>query len=140
MTRETILIVEDDRVHAAYLQQILTDLAYSVRGPVASGEEAIFGAVTWRPDLILMDIELAGEMDGITAAEQIVTALDVPIIYLADYSQETLLREASTSMPHGYLVKPVPEWKLAGTIEMVLYRRAFERGLSRKAKQEPPIS
>jgi CheY-like chemotaxis protein len=140
MTRETILIVEDDRVHATYLQQILTELAYSVKGPVASGEEAILVVAMWRPDLILMGIELAGEMDGITVAGEIMNVLDVPIIYLADYSQQNQLEEVKANMPHGYLVKPVPEWKLTGTIEMALHRHAFERGLSRKAKQEPPIS
>ncbi|MEI6314090.1 MAG: response regulator [Syntrophus sp. (in: bacteria)] len=135
MTGETILIVEDDGILATHLHYMLMELGYNVLAPVASGEEAISVAAARRPDLVLVDIELTGEMNGITAAEQIRAAADIPIIFLTAYSEDKLLQQAKTIAPYGYLVKPVPERELAATIEMALHRHTIDRSLKEsKAK------
>ena len=127
MAHETILIVEDDGILAAFLQDTLTGFGYTALQPVATGEEAITKAAEQKPQLVLMDIELAGEMNGITAAEHIQSASDIPIIYLSGYSQYPLLQQAKVVAPYGYLVKPVPVEELAAMIEMALYKNILDR-------------
>jgi PAS domain S-box-containing protein len=127
MAHETILIVEDDGILAAFLQDTLTAFGYTALQPVATGEEAIAKAAEQKPQLVLMDIELAGEMNGITAAEHIQSASDTPIIYLSGYSQYSLLQKAKVVAPYGYLVKPVPVEELAAMIEMALYKHILDR-------------
>ena len=129
MAQKTIFAVEDDDIFAAYLETALTDLGYAVLGPVATGEDAIAQARANKPDLILMDIDLAGEMDGIAAADHIKSFLDVPIIYLTGHSEPSFLRQAGITAPYGYLVKPVSRQELATTIEMALYRHALDMKL-----------
>ena len=126
---QTILAVEDDGIYADYLETVLTDLGYAVLGPVATGEDAIARAKANKPDLILMDINLAGEMDGIAAAEQIHSFSDIPLIYLTGQSDDPSLRQARITTPYGYLVKPVSRQELRATIEMALYRHGFDMRL-----------
>jgi PAS domain S-box-containing protein len=115
-----ILIVEDQRVIAADIESTLKNLGYTIAGSVASGEEAVPTASEVRPDLILMDIRLRGQMDGIQAAEAIRAETDVPIVYLTAYAdEETLLRARATS-PFGYLVKPFNERELRAAIEIAI--------------------
>ena len=127
MAHENILIVEDDGILAAFLQDTLNAFGYTALQPVATGEEAIAKAAEQKPQLVLMDIELAGEMNGITAAEHIQSASDIPIIYLSGYSQYPLLQKAKVVAPYGYLVKPVPVEELAAMIEMALYKNILDR-------------
>ena len=94
MTGETILIVEDDGILATHLHYMLMELGYNVLAPVAAGEDAISVAAARRPDLVLVDIELTGEMNGITAAGHIRAAADIPIIFLTAYSEDKLLQQA----------------------------------------------
>lgn len=129
MAGETILIVEDNGILAADLQDMLTGLGYGVLEPAACGEEAVFVASARRPDLILMDIKLAGEMSGIAAAAQIGAVSDIPIVYLTSYSQESVLQQAKATAPYGYLVKPVSERDLAATLEMAICKHALDRRL-----------
>jgi len=129
MEKETILIVEDDAILAVHLRNMLIGLGYSVPEPVATGEAAIAAVAAERPDLILMDIQLAGVMDGITASGHIRSAADVPIVFLTGYSQDPLLQRAKTTAPYGYLLKPVSQPELAATIEMALYRHRIDRQL-----------
>jgi PAS domain S-box-containing protein len=135
MSGETILIVEDDGILAAHLEQVLTELEYTPLAPVASGEEAISAAAALKPDLILMDINLTGEMNGITAAGHIGAEYSVPIIFLTGHAEDTLIQEAKTVTPYGYLVKPVPERELAATIEMALYRHTLDWRLKGSQQQ-----
>jgi len=135
MLNETILIVEDDGILVAQLQDRLTSLGYTVLGPVDSGEAAIAAVKAQPPDMVLMDIKLAGEMDGITAAGRIQSAADIPIVYLTGYSQDLLLQQAKVTAPYGYLVKPVSERELAATLEMGLYRHTLDRRL-RESEEE----
>ena len=94
MTNERILIAEDDGIVAAWLQSILTELGYAVPEMVASGEEAVRQAAETRPELVLMDTRLTGDMDGIEAGGQIRARLDIPVVYLTAHLDETLLQRA----------------------------------------------
>ena len=129
MTGQTILIVEDDGIIAARLQDILTRFGYIAPEPVASGEAAVAAVATAVPDLVLMDIALAGMVNGVTAAEHIRAEFDVPIVYLTAYSQAAQLERAKATDPYGYLIKPVAERELLATLEMALHRHAFDRRL-----------
>ncbi len=126
MTKPTILIVEDDGILAIHLEDLLKRQGYSTLAPVASGEKAIDIVITQKPSIVLMDIELSGKMNGITAAEKISETTDTPVIFLTGFSQDPMLEEAKFVAPYGYLVKPVPERELAATIEMALYKHQLD--------------
>jgi len=115
-----ILIVEDEFVVACDLCDTLEDLGYAVVDVVASGEEAIARARSARPSAILMDIRLAGEMDGIQAAARIRSEQDVPIVFLSAHSSEDTLRRATATDPFGYLVKPFKAPELRCAIQVAL--------------------
>jgi len=103
---KNILIVEDQAIVAMTIETQLEELGYKVAGIAASGQEAILLAREKKPDLILMDINLEGTMDGITAAEHISLFLDSPIIYLTAYSDGETIRRAGLTSPFTYLTKP----------------------------------
>jgi PAS domain S-box-containing protein len=125
-TNGRILIVEDDGIIAARLQSILTGLGYTVAAVVASGEEAIERAAETRPGLVLMDVRLAGAMDGIEAGGQIRARWNIPVVYLTAHMDDNLLQRAMLTEPYGYLVKPVQDRELRATIEMALYKHRME--------------
>jgi len=129
MSGEKILIVEDDGIIASSLAMILTKFGYKVAGTVQTGEEAIKKAKEISPNLVLMDIHLRGNLNGIDAAVQISEDMDIPIIYLTAYSEEGLLQRAKITEPYGYLVKPVHDRELYATIEMALYKHKLEAQL-----------
>jgi CheY-like chemotaxis protein len=122
MTQASILIVEDDGILALFLQNMLSRLDYAILPPVATGEAAVTCALEKRPDLVLMDIHLDGEMNGITAASRIVEKAAIPIIFLTSFIQKSVLDQAKNAAPYGYLVKPVTERDLVTTIETALYK------------------
>jgi two-component system, cell cycle sensor histidine kinase and response regulator CckA len=127
MARETILIVEDERIVARDLQAMLHRLGYTVAALAANGADAIAKARTLRPDLVLMDIRLQGAMDGIEAASAILTQLDIPVIYLTAFTDDATRQRARQTAPYGYLVKPFDERTVQTTIEMALERHARDR-------------
>ena len=129
MHKPHILLVEDDGILATSLQQMVTHMGYAVAGLLASGEEAVAFTSGTQVDLVLMDIELAGRMTGIEAAEAICQTRDVPIVFLTGYSHDPLLEQAKIAAPYGYLIKPVPERELAATITLALHRHALDREL-----------
>jgi PAS domain S-box-containing protein len=129
MTPATLLIVEDDSILAADLEVILSTLGYLVRGPVATGEEALALLEHHRVDLVLMDIELAGELNGIETAARLARSHDIPVVFLTGFSHDPLLEQARVAAPYGYLIKPVAERELAATIAMALHRHALDRQL-----------
>ena len=129
MTNERILIAEDDGIIAARLRSFLIKLGYVVPAVVASGEEAVRQAAAFRPELVLMDIRLAGNLDGIEAGGQISADLGIPLIYLTAYMDDTLLQRAKRTEPYGYLVKPVQDRELRATIEVALYRHHMDQQL-----------
>ncbi len=129
MTPARILIVEDDAILAAHLENVLTQLGYHVAGFVATGPDAIAVAQAQTPDVILMDIHLRGEMTGIEAATQINRQAAIPIVYLTAYTDETLLQQAKITEAYAYLAKPVRERELRASLEMALYKHRTEQRL-----------
>ncbi|GAA6621999.1 response regulator [Scytonema sp. NUACC26] len=134
MTRTTILVVEDEGIVAKDLQKRLLKLSYHVPAIAASGEEAIQIAETISPDLILMDIRLKGNIDGIEAAKEIQSHFDVPIIYLTAYADDNTLERARLTEPFGYVLKPFKEKELHATIEIALSKHKKERQLKENQK------
>lgn len=130
-----ILIAEDEQVIAHGLGASLTRLGYTVVAVVSSGEKAIQKAGELRPDLVLMDIMLEGEMDGIEAAQQIREGSHVPTIFLTAYSGEEIVQRARFAEPLGFIVKPYQERELHAAVQVALYRHTVERKLKR-AEQE----
>ncbi len=124
-----ILVVEDESIVALDIKNSLNILGYEVVGHASSGEDAIARAMETRPDLVLMDIILKGEMDGIQAAETIRARLDVPVIFLTACADDKTLNRAKVTEPFGYLLKPFEEWELHGHIEIALYKHNIERKL-----------
>jgi diguanylate cyclase (GGDEF)-like protein/PAS domain S-box-containing protein len=122
-----ILIVEDEGVIALELQDRLTGMGYEVVGPVTSGQEAIDHARKLQPDVVIMDIILAGKMDGIEASEIIKKSLDIPVIFLTAHADERTLRRAKATQPFGYILKPFNVRELQVSIEMALYKHQKEK-------------
>lgn len=114
MEGKTVLVVEDNAIVAFALKRILMRLGYKVIEPVDSGEEAIKTVTVQRPDLVLMDIALAGSIDGITAAENIRAVASVPVIYLTGNPYDERLKQSPC------LSKPVAEKELALLMEQTL--------------------
>lgn len=127
--QQRILVVEDEALVSYSLQRLLEVLGYTVIETVTTGESAVVEAERLRPDLILMDIRLAGQMNGITAAAQIRERLDVPVVYLTGYADEDTLQRAKLTAPSGYLLKPVEGGELHRTIEMALHNHVLEHRL-----------
>lgn len=94
MTPTTLLIVEDEAVIAMELEDRLTRLGYTIMDTVVSGEAALAAAAASPPDLVLMDIFLQGESDGIAAAQELRARLDLPVVYLTAYADDDTLRRA----------------------------------------------
>lgn len=121
-----ILVVEDEKILAIGMKRKLEILGYTVTGMASTGLEAIKMAENTCPDLVLMDIVLKGDMDGIEAAQQIINLYNVPIIYLTAYADEEIIERAMITEPYGYLLKPVNSDELKSNIKMVLYKRKVE--------------
>lgn len=134
MTLKTILVVEDEGIVAKDLQKRLLKLSYHVPAIASSGEEAIQIAEKINPDLILMDIRLKGNIDGIEAAKEIQNHLDIPIIYLTAYADDNTLERARLTEPFGYVLKPFKEKELHTTIEIALSKHRKERQLKENQK------
>ncbi|MCZ0899319.1 diguanylate cyclase, partial [Microcoleus sp. HI-ES] len=126
MSNKKILIVEDESIIAEDISDSLISLGYRITGMVYSGEEAIESAAKLRPDLVLMDVNLQGEIDGITAAEEIRLRFQIPVVYLTAYADETTLRRVNSTKPFGYIVKPFEEKNLHTTIQLALYRHQYD--------------
>ena len=129
MAKTKILIVEDERVVAADIQRSLQNFGYVVPAIVATGKDAIKKAEEYKPDLVLMDIVLEGEIDGLEAADQIRSRFNIPAIYLTAYSDEKKLERAKITEAFGYILKPFEDRELYITIEMALYKHRIEKKL-----------
>ena len=135
MKKSNILIVEDEIVIAKHIEIILTDLDYQICAKVTSGEAAIRNAAELKPDLILMDIHLDGEMTGIQAAEKINSAMSTPIIFLTAYTDDETIIKAKTALPSAFLIKPVQKRLLKANIEMALYISEMDTQRRQSEKQ-----
>ena len=122
-----VLVVEDEAITAADLQDRLEAMGYGIAGWATSGEEAINLARGENPDVVLMDIILKGEMNGIEAARIMRTELHVPVIFLTANSNDAVVEQAKISEPFAYLLKPFEERQLRTNIEMALYKSKMER-------------
>jgi len=129
MSKAQIMIVEDDGVVTKDIQKRLKNLGFAVSSIVPSGAGAIRKAKEDTPDLVLMDIVLKGEMDGIDAANQIYTQFNIPVVYLTAYADEKHLERAKVTEPFGYIIKPFEERELNIAIEIALYKHTMEKRL-----------
>ena len=127
--QKRILVVEDETIVSLDLQNSLKILGYKVVGAASNGPEAIAKAESTRPDLVLMDIILKGDMDGVQTAEAIHARLNVPVIFLTACADETTLQRAKVTEPFGYMIKPFEERELHSHIEIALYKHHMERQL-----------
>ncbi|MBA4418959.1 MAG: hypothetical protein C0392_13790 [Syntrophus sp. (in: bacteria)] len=137
MTHANILIVEDERIVAKDIEERLRELGYKVAGIASTGEKAIEKSEAMHPDLVLMDIKLKGDMDGIHTAETIKNRFNIPVIYLTAFADEATLERAKVTEPFGYILKPFNERDLRSTVEMALYKHAMEKRL--KHSQEMKV-
>ncbi|MEW5957309.1 MAG: response regulator [Chloroflexota bacterium] len=129
MSKPQILIVEAEDIVAMDLKRKLMARGYEIPALASSGQEAIQTAAKVRPDLALLDIKLKGAMDGIDAAEQIQTRLNIPIILMTAQADDVTFQRAKNIRPAGYLLKPFAEKDLHNTIELAFYRHDMEREL-----------
>ncbi len=130
-----IHVVEDSPVVALHIQRFLERSGYQVSSVVASGEEAIEHVAASPPDLVLMDIQLKGQMDGVEAAQVIGERFAVPVVYLTANSDEATFGRAVRGAPYGYLVKPFDERTLQATVEVALTRHQGERARMDEAER-----
>jgi two-component system sensor histidine kinase UhpB len=124
-----ILVVEDERIIARNIELVLDSLGYDVAGHAVSGEGAIAEAEKLRPDLVLMDIVLSGDIDGIDAAKQIIHRLNIPVVYLTAFFDDKKLQRTAAAAPFGYIIKPFKPKELEITIRMALLRHQVENRL-----------
>jgi len=124
-----IMVVEDEAVIAIRLQERLTAMGYHVVGISYSGEEAMKQARSLRPDLVLMDIMIPGEMDGIAVAKWVKAELDIPVIFLTAFSEDKIIERAKQAKPYGYIVKPFQDRELKASVEIALYKKETEKAL-----------
>ena len=123
---EKILIVEDEPSIARDIQRTVKAMSHDIPVIAQSGEEAIQLAEEIKPHLVLVDMTLQGEMDGIEAAKQIRDRFfDVPIVYLTFSVDDQTVERANVTEPFGYLLKPLDERELRSTIEIALYKHTF---------------
>ncbi|HVK98694.1 MAG TPA: EAL domain-containing protein [Dongiaceae bacterium] len=130
-----IIVVEDERIVALNLQQRLIKLGYEVPAMAASSLQALSAVETSHPDIVLMDIHIEGETDGIDTADIVMKKYQTPVIYLTAYSEETTLNRARQTKPYGYLLKPFSERELHATIQMALERHQYEMTLSKNEQR-----
>ena len=126
MAQTNVLVVEDESIVSKDIQHSLKKLGYNVVGAAATGEQAVKLAVEAQPDIILMDIMLKGEMNGIEAATQIRQETNIPVIFLTAYADESTLNKAKVTQPYGYIIKPFKEIDIHTSIEMALYKHKKE--------------
>ncbi|MCC7559044.1 MAG: response regulator [Methanobacterium sp.] len=123
------MLVEDEIIVAADVKNRLENMGYEVLGIFDTGEEAIEKAGELKPNLVLMDIVLKGDMDGIDAAQKIRELFEIPIIYLTAYSDEKTLQRAKVTEPFGYVLKPFEDREIQSAIEMAIYKHKMEQQL-----------
>jgi CheY-like chemotaxis protein len=126
LKRTIIMLVEDEAITAMDIQRMLEKIGYSVPVTISSGEESVQKAISIKPDLILMDIMLSENMDGIEAAELIRREADIPIIYLTASTDPATIKRAEKTKHYGYLMKPIDRINLQTTISTALRRHNLE--------------
>ena len=120
MKESAIFIVEDDDILARVEDWRLKNLGYLISGRAATGAEAIDGVMTKRPDLVLMDINIRGSMDGIETAMMIKKRYDIPIVYMSSHPTDITVERARETKPEGFIIKPFQDNDLRVAIELAL--------------------
>jgi len=124
MEKARILIVEDEHTIARCMKLILCQEGFEVSDVVATGEEAVDIISKIRPDLVLMDIKLRGNIDGIAACEQIQESVDIPVVFVSAYSDTETIARARRKKPYGYITKPFKTERLIRTVKIALSEQA----------------
>lgn len=127
MSKTNILVVEDESIVSKDIQHSLNKLGYNVVGAAATGEKALDLAREFKPDIVLMDIMLKGDMNGIQTAEIIRSEFSIPVVFLTAYADESTLSKAKITEPYGYIIKPFKEIDLHTSIEMAIYKHGKEQ-------------
>ncbi|MEW6600807.1 MAG: response regulator [Nitrospirota bacterium] len=138
MSKKRIMVVEDEGITAMRIKNGLEEMGYSITSTLHSGEEAVIKASEDKPDLVMMDIVLDGKMDGIEAAGQIRSLLNIPIIYLTAHADEKMLKRIKDTEPFGYISKPFDERELRVVVEIAFYKHEMEQIL-KEHKEELEI-
>jgi PAS domain S-box-containing protein len=135
MYNASILLVEDNKVVVLELRVMVESMGYIVADTASSGHEAIIKAELLKPDLIIMDIRLKGDIDGIETSTAIREKIDVPIVYLTAHADENTLQRAKLTEPFGYIIKPFDEREVKTTVEMALYKHSMDKKLKESEKR-----
>jgi PAS domain S-box-containing protein len=123
---KSVLIVEDEGVVALSIQAALTKMGYTVVGIAVTGAEALSLAREHKPDVILMDIHIKGDMDGIQTTEKLNEVSDIPVIFLTAYADDETVKRALKTKSTSYLVKPYNPRELYSNIEFAIYKRRMK--------------
>lgn len=132
MSKTKVLVIEDESIVSKDIQHSLKRLGYIVCGAASTGEKAIVLAEVEKPDIVLMDIMLKGEMNGIEAAEIVRREYKIPVIFLTAYADGATLNKAKITEPYGYIIKPFKEIDLHTSIEMALYKHKKEQEVEKE--------
>ncbi len=144
-SRKKIMIVEDEWIVANDLKVILGELNYDITSIASSGKETLNklkklkNDTKNKPELILMDISLEGDMDGIETASQVKSVYNIPVIYLTAYDDKEILKRAKISEPYGYIIKPYKVNELNATIEIALHKHKQDKKILEEDKKSKKI-
>jgi PAS domain S-box-containing protein len=131
-TKKSVLIVEDESLVAEDLKEIIISLGYTVAGIADNSTAAILLARETSPDLITMDINISGSVDGISTMEQIRKESDVPVIYLTAFTTDPIIERAKKTKPSGYIIKPFNERQIRSAFEIALYNNELEQKVTKR--------
>jgi signal transduction histidine kinase len=134
-SKPRIYVVEDEMIVARDIRMQLSEMGYEAVGHSANAEEALEKLRAMQPDLVLMDIHLKGQMDGIDAAQVIRSELNVPVVFLTAFAADDVLERAKLTEPYGYILKPFSERELRTVLEMALYKSNAERTMREDARR-----
>ena len=129
--KANILVVEDEAIVRADIEDYLRSFGYRIAASVGSGEEAKRLAAKLKPDLVLMDIMLAGKMDGVQAGKHIQTKLGIPVVFVTAHGDEHTLERAKLNAPFGYVLKPFNDRELRTAVEIAIFRHRTEEEVRR---------
>ena len=135
-----VLVVEDEAIVARDIAQQLANMGYDPVGIAASGAQAVALVAELKPDLVLMDIQLAGPLDGIAAAQAIRSRFAVPAVFLTAFAADDVLERAKLTEPFGYILKPFSERELRTVLAMALYKHQAEARLQNGTRQLKALS
>jgi len=119
-----VLVTEDEVIVRKDIERCLTQLGYNIIATADNGADAISLALKHEPNICLMDIMIKGDMNGIEAAQEIKSKIDVPVIFLTAYADEDTLSKAKVAEPHGYILKPFKDVDIQTAVEMALHKHA----------------